>query len=83
MTGIIGRPIELEAENFTCGEYPGPNQIRSAYFWNNPTKGTSSEADADGIANSCPASIQKGRDYFMMPKPGYKPFPYPHPLRGM
>lgn len=76
MTSNIAYPIELQVEGFTCGAYPGPDQIRSAYVWNNSTNGL-----ANGILNDCPASIQNGRDVFTMSKPGYVPYIYPHPLR--
>ena len=81
MVGNIGRPIELWAEGFACGTYPGPDQIRSAYFWHNTTRGV--YAEANGISNTCTDSIKLGRDYFTTRKPGYRPFIYPHPLRGM
>jgi hypothetical protein len=76
MTSNIAYPIELQVEGFTCGAYPGPDQIRSAYFWNNSTNGL-----VNGIVNDCPASIQNGRDVFTVSKPGYVPYTYPHPLR--
>ena len=77
MTSNIAYPIELQVEGFTCGAYPGPDQIRSAYFWNNSTNGI-----PNGILNSCSSSLQLGRDYFVTAKPGYVPFTYPHPLRA-
>lgn len=77
MTSTIARPIELMVEGFGCGTYPGPDQIRSAYFWGNTVNGY-----PNGIDDSCPASLQLGRDYFVTPKPGYAPYAYPHPLRG-
>ncbi len=76
MTTTIARPIELDVDGFTCGTYPGPDQVRSAYFWNN-TKNTY----ANGIANNCTSSISLGRDYFTSAKPGYVAYSYPHPLR--
>ncbi len=76
----ISRTIELMTEGFSCGSYPGPDQIRSLYIWNNsanPQNGYTS----NGIDNTCPSSIGLNRDYFLSPRPGYTPYTYPHPLR--
>lgn len=77
----ISRPIELTAEGFDCGVYPGTDQTRSLYIWNN-TAPTNSYVTG-GIDNTCPASIGLNRDYFLMRKPGYVPYAYPHPLRSV
>lgn len=77
----ISRTVELMVEGFGCGTYPGPDQSRSVYIWNNsanPQNGYTS----NGIANSCPASLGLNRDYFLSAKPGYVPYAYPHPLRA-
>jgi hypothetical protein len=76
----ISRTVELMVEGFGCGTYPGPDQSRSVYIWNNsanPQNGYTT----NGIANTCPASLGLNRDYFLSPKPGYTPYTYPHPLR--
>lgn len=78
MTSNIAYPIELQVEGFSCGAYPGPDQIRSAYFWNNTTNGL-----PYGILNDCTSSLQLGRDYFVTARPGYVPYTYPHPLRSL
>lgn len=81
VTPTINRTVELMTEGFPCGTYPGPDQIRSVYIWNNsanPSNGYS----LNGIDIECPYSIGLNRDYFLMPKPGYTPYIYPHPLRG-
>jgi hypothetical protein len=72
----IAHAVELDAEGFSCGSYPGNDQIRSLYIWNN------SNTTGGMLNNNCPASIQLNRDYFMTAKPGYTPFTYPHPLRA-
>ncbi len=77
----ISRAVELSAEGFTCGSYPGQDQIRSLYIWNNAYQSIGVHAD-NGIDNECPSSIQLGRDYFLGVKPGYLPYAYPHPLRA-
>ncbi|UZO81453.1 discoidin domain-containing protein [Aquimarina sp. ERC-38] len=76
----IYRTIELWTEGFSCGTYPGINQIRSLYIWNND-KNDHLKFTNDGVANNCEASVKKGRDYFLFKKPEYIPFVYPHPLR--
>ena len=77
----ISRAIELSAEGFTCGSYPGQDQIRSLYIWNNSYQSIDPRFE-HGINNECPGSIQLNRDYFLNAKPGYRPYAYPHPLRA-
>lgn len=77
----ISRPIELSTEGFSCGAYPGQDQIRSLYIWNNTP--TTNGYATGGIDNNCPESIGLNRDYFLMRKPGYVPYAYPHPLRSV
>ncbi len=72
----ISHAVELDAEGFNCGAYPGTDQIRSLYIWNN------SETTGGSLNNNCPSSIQLNRDYFTTAKPGYSPYAYPHPLRA-
>jgi hypothetical protein len=80
VTPAVARPIELMTEGFKCGTYPGPDQIRSLYIWQNQTHDKPGFSKK-GIANECPSSIKLNRDYFMAPRPGYVPYTYPHPLR--
>jgi hypothetical protein len=53
-----------------------PHQVdEPCYSWNNTQDG-----DARNLSSSQP-TIKEGRDFFNnTPKPGYKPFTYPHPL---
>ncbi len=81
VNAAISRAVELSAEGFTCGSYPGQDQIRSLYIWNNTYQSGSANADS-GIDNECPNSIRLNRDYFLGAKPGYQPYAYPHPLRA-
>lgn len=56
------------------GPYPAPDQMLSGYFWNNsPTT----------LLNGSAEHFVLGRDYFLSTKPGYTPYLYPHPLRGV
>lgn len=51
----------------------GKNQVSDpAYVWGNG-------ADMS-VGSQTPAMVQVNRDYFLSPKPGYTPFPYPYPL---
>jgi hypothetical protein len=59
---------------------PYPSQTQDpAYFWNN--KDTSGNDVVPFIHNGCGNWIQVNRDYYTgTAKPGYVPYPYPHPL---
>ena len=81
-TDSIYRTVELWNEGFSCGSYPGQNQIRSLYIWDNDTN-DHLKFTSNGVANNCESSIRKGRDYFLNKKPNYKPFTYPHPSRNI
>lgn len=53
--------------------------LEPCYSWNNWTS-TSKHAQVDMVAFG-QGMIKEGRDYFnRTPKPGYKPYVYPHPL---
>jgi hypothetical protein len=80
IAGRISRGIELMPEGFNCGIYPGKDQIRSVYIWNNRSKFKLIHG-RHGVDNGCPKSIKLNRDYYLKPRPGYRPYPYPHPLR--
>lgn len=80
-TASISRTVELMTEGFSCGTYPGADQIRSLYIWNNSSN-ASNGYTTNGIDNECPASIGLNRDYFLSAKPGYSPYTYPHPSRS-
>ena len=77
----IDRAVELSAEGFACGSYPGKDQIKSLYIWNNSYRSAGARFE-NGIDNECPSSIRLNRDYFLNAKPGYRPYAYPHPLRA-
>jgi hypothetical protein len=79
--GTISRGVELMPEGFRCGTYPGQDQIRSVYIWNNRPHGNAARIK-NAVDNECPKSIKLNRDYFLKAKPGYRPYTYPHPLRN-
>jgi len=63
-------------------DYPAPDQIREAYFWNNTWNGDPVLPTVDSQPYNS-LYIQENRDYFNLAKPGYTPYPYPHPLVSM
>jgi hypothetical protein len=66
LTGLPGRPAKW------------PNQVTEpCYSWNN----TALEDGRPINLSSSEPSIKEGRDFFNeTPKPGYRPYTYPHPL---
>ena len=62
--------------NTTTGTASWPHQVlEPLYFWGNTLNGKPTEA------GSPYPTLQEGRDFYNdTPKPGYTPFPYPHPL---
>lgn len=60
--------------------YPAPDQIRELYLWENYYEGT--PTIPTNWSPGDPRVVQEGRDYFNDQRPGYTPYPYPHPLRG-
>ncbi|WP_195763492.1 hypothetical protein [Duganella guangzhouensis] len=77
----ISRGVEISTAGFTCGKYPGADQVRSLYIWGN-TIGNTSYASG-GIANNCPSSVALNRDYFLTTRTGYTAYAYPHPARAL
>ena len=66
-------------------DYPALDQIGNPdklYIWDNVSSGDDvygyPSKDRQGIGYW----IKKGRDYVLAAKPGYRPYTYPHPLRG-
>jgi len=67
-----------------------PKTSEPLYLWNNKNNGndwvlewrsTSACHDTCGIFD-LQEVIKSGRDYYIVPKPGYVPYTYPHPLRS-
>jgi hypothetical protein len=64
-------------EGYPCAQQIGRGQNNSSdplYIWNN--------SGSSNLRNDAPSYIQSGRDYYLNQgaKPGYTPYPYPHPL---
>jgi hypothetical protein len=78
----------------TTGYFVG--DLDPVYIWNNsgavgPNGGNSfSLSDGLNIGSNCPAGYDsvvnyavQNRDFYILPKPGYVPYTYPHPLTGI
>ncbi|MBN1672986.1 MAG: hypothetical protein JXR37_18215 [Kiritimatiellae bacterium] len=59
--------------------YP-PQAADPVYAWNN-TNGETGKPVAFEVINGCQLVLIEGRDYIHGRKPGYVPYPYPHPMR--
>lgn len=59
-----------------------PQTLEPAYQWNNvyADKGVSIKFK---VINSCENVLKEGRDFYNAQKPGYIPYPYPHPMRQL
>ncbi|MGZ3254586.1 MAG: hypothetical protein ACXU7D_09800, partial [Burkholderiaceae bacterium] len=57
IANTVSHAVELETEGFSCGAYPGNDQTRSLYIWNN------SDTAGGSINNMCASSIGLNRDY--------------------
>ena len=66
-----GTPEDLRAS------YPAKDQVRDLWIWHNEILDGSLSPEVDAEATGF---IELGRDYYTEPKPGYEPYPYPHPL---
>lgn len=70
--------IEFTIEQAQIGQpYPILDQVHDFWVWNNPHDGSRIEAV---VTDWSVDQIQENRDYFRYAKPGYTPYPYPHPL---
>lgn len=58
--------------------YPVYNQVHELYIWNNSCNGE--QEVIVQVANHGTRFIVEDRDFFLFPKEGYEPYPYPHPL---
>ena len=65
-----------------CGCYPCPDQVREAYVWGNTLDGEPVNGEPTVCQDCGEYILREDRDIFNYQKPGYTPYPYPHPLRG-
>lgn len=75
---LSGKALGSEHAGITTAAGDG-----DAFFWNN-TNDPFGEGVQDSTAifrNAEPTWWKEGRDYHFVPKPGYKPFPYPYNTR--
>jgi hypothetical protein len=66
--------------------YPALDQIGNPgdlYIWNNISTGDSVYKSPTSNPRGIDYWLRLGRDYFTTAKPGYRPYPYPHPLRAI
>jgi hypothetical protein len=76
--------LEMPPRSRPLGEYPAPDQIGNPdglYIWDNVSSGDNLYLRPTKDPNGIQYWLQENRNYFLSPKPGYKPYPYPHPLR--
>jgi hypothetical protein len=80
-----GYPCKDQAGRTTDSDGDGIQDLAPMYVWNNTVNGQAARLtvnDPWGCANpSMSDHIQEGRDFFNdIPRPGYTPYTYPHPL---
>ena len=57
-----------------------PQASEPAYQWNNVYTDNGSNLRFK-VINGCENVLKEGRDFYNAQKPGYTPYPYPHPMR--
>jgi hypothetical protein len=90
LNSAIASVVYFHEESGCAGTYPILNQTRDAYIWGN-TWTDPDPKNSQGVVKTFPpppdagapdaACVRLDRDFFLQPKPGYTPYPYPHPLR--
>lgn len=89
LLGDFTVPITLEEDQsfhvgetecgYVCCDYPCIDQVNNFYIWNNTVNNTTIQPVVLDIGLQR-EHILKDRDFFLVPKPGYVPYTYPHPL---
>ena len=57
-----------------------PQVLEPVYAWNNHYNGKRCDLKVRRIYPREEEYLQEGRDFFNVPKPGYTPLAYPHPV---
>jgi hypothetical protein len=86
----MGKPGFLVIENYKKlmnKPYPLPGQTTALWLWGNKLNGKEVNKLYLGwnkqMIEALTPFLKEGRDYYYSRKKGYKPFAYPHPLRGI
>jgi hypothetical protein len=67
------------------GSDPALDQVGNPYdlyVWDNVSSGDDVYENPTSNPRGIDYWLRQGRDYFTTAKPGYRPYPYPHPLRS-
>jgi hypothetical protein len=60
-----------------------PQLLEPVYEWNNALNGQDADLNVQDLGGKSFDHIKEGRDYYNdTPRPGYRPYAYPHPLRS-
>jgi hypothetical protein len=86
VTHGVALMIETPPPKRALASYPALDQIGNpdaVYVWDNSSSGDNVyQVPMPGHSeHGVSYWLQENRDYFLEPKPGYRPFTYPHPLR--
>jgi hypothetical protein len=71
--------ISIDNHGIYPDDYPDPFQVKACYIWDNRVDGNLLKHIF--VTEKASDWCKKNRDYFLKEKPGYLPFPYPHPRR--
>ena len=63
-------------------KYPAPDQIKDLYVWHNRVNGKDDVPPHVDDQGKVSEHVKVNRDYFTKSRKGYKPYTYPHPMRG-
>jgi hypothetical protein len=82
--GMTGYPCRDQIGRATDSGITSPQASEPMYVWNNTINGATLTVRINpGVCAETANHIQKNRDYYEdIPKPGYAPYTYPHPLQG-
>jgi hypothetical protein len=77
-----GYPGRDQAGRATDAGLGKPQLLEPVYEWNNTLNGEDADLGVQDLGGRSLDHIKEGRDFFNdTPRPGYRPYAYPHPLR--